>query len=349
MDLRQALLLNSRSLDHQTILTGARDAGRRDGMIRFIEENIPDREIAAAATAAIRFARTPDEGMRAAMKMFEGRRDIIRADLVRGSGRVGGTGSQGKPAEHRRPSPRTWCASGWGGPMTLGSVDHSAFHKALTQPLKITWDHEKDGPGVTFSQDYTVILVQHDWAALVANVESDDGEIRLPFERTCFELSMGGRRICALIDSADGIPFQLVPLVSTRFGWFHPGAYAIGRGKVEGERLGLAIAEIIYAQVRAIAITLDAQVVTTTVQRAPYALKAARLKRGHLPIYDHHILSLSRREKAEPLPSQGATGRHHRLHFRRGHWRHYATFKTWIRWCLAGDPSLGFADKDYRL
>lgn len=25
------------------------------------------------------------------------------------------------------------------------------------------------------------------------------------------------------------------------------------------------------------------------------------------------------------------------------------TFKSWIRWCLVGDPDLGFVDKDYRL
>jgi hypothetical protein len=42
-------------------------------------------------------------------------------------------------------------------------------------------------------------------------------------------------------------------------------------------------------------------------------------------------------------------GRKKRLHFRRGHWRHYETHKTWIKWMLVGDPDLGFIEKQYRL
>jgi hypothetical protein len=38
-----------------------------------------------------------------------------------------------------------------------------------------------------------------------------------------------------------------------------------------------------------------------------------------------------------------------RLHFRRGHYRHYPNHKLWIRWCLVGNPDLGFIDADYRL
>lgn len=37
------------------------------------------------------------------------------------------------------------------------------------------------------------------------------------------------------------------------------------------------------------------------------------------------------------------------LHFRRGHWRHYGEYKTWIKWMLVGDPELGFVDKMYKL
>lgn len=37
------------------------------------------------------------------------------------------------------------------------------------------------------------------------------------------------------------------------------------------------------------------------------------------------------------------------MHFRRGHWRHYQDHRTWIKWCLVGDPDLGFVDKHYKL
>ena len=45
------------------------------------------------------------------------------------------------------------------------------------------------------------------------------------------------------------------------------------------------------------------------------------------------------------------TGTHRspRLHFRRGHWRHYEDHKTWIRWQMVGNPDLGFVEKQYRL
>jgi hypothetical protein len=38
-----------------------------------------------------------------------------------------------------------------------------------------------------------------------------------------------------------------------------------------------------------------------------------------------------------------------RLHFRRGHFRHFDGWKTWVNWCLVGDPDLGFVDKHYKL
>jgi hypothetical protein len=37
-----------------------------------------------------------------------------------------------------------------------------------------------------------------------------------------------------------------------------------------------------------------------------------------------------------------------RLHLRRGHWRHFATYRTWIKWMMVGNPDLGFVDKEYR-
>lgn len=67
----------------------------------------------------------------------------------------------------------------------------------------------------------------------------------------------------------------------------------------------------------------------------------------------HHlkdaIVDLARRHRIANPAEPSGNGSRKRLHFRRGHWRHYESMKTWIRWCLAGDPDLGFIDKHYTL
>lgn len=66
------------------------------------------------------------------------------------------------------------------------------------------------------------------------------------------------------------------------------------------------------------------------------------------PLYEYRVVRLNRKPRTQSLP---ATALHapKRLHFRRGHWRHYEGFKTWVRWCLVGNPDLGFIDKEYRI
>lgn len=65
------------------------------------------------------------------------------------------------------------------------------------------------------------------------------------------------------------------------------------------------------------------------------------------------VVSLTRREhvlprsRAEFDPDREV--RHVRMHFRRGHWRHYQEHRTWIKWMLVGDPDLGIIEKHYRL
>jgi hypothetical protein len=105
------------------------------------------------------------------------------------------------------------------------------------------------------------------------------------------------------------------------------------------------------AQIRAICIALDAEVATHTVVRAPHKLNVKRERDGKCPLFDYRVVSLSRRSRALGMPRStlGQTPTRKRLHFRRGHWRHYAEFKTWVRWTLVGNPELGFIDHEYRL
>ena len=103
------------------------------------------------------------------------------------------------------------------------------------------------------------------------------------------------------------------------------------------------------SQIRAMCIALDAEVAVSSIVRAPHRLNAARVDRGRLPIFDYHVVSLAKRTRPEALADTECEGRHPRLHWVRGHWRHYTNVKTWIRWHLRGDPDLGFIEKHYRL
>jgi hypothetical protein len=109
------------------------------------------------------------------------------------------------------------------------------------------------------------------------------------------------------------------------------------------------LADMLLRQVRAACVGLDAKVIETEIVRAPEKLNKARVKRRRTPLYDYHVLDLTRRRRSATLPEESGTHASPRCHFRRGHWRHLAAFKSWIRWTLVGDPDLGFVDKHYKL
>lgn len=181
-----------------------------------------------------------------------------------------------------------------------------------------------------------VFLVEHDWARLLKNSEETEGEVLLPFDYCAFEVNISGLHAIACVDQAD----NMIPHIfyHTPHGWiFSPGI-------VNGEpswRDGAAL-------IRATCIMLDSEVAEVETIRAPEKLNAARQKASKTPLRDHHIVKLDRRRRATPAPGDGEEKTRKRLHFRRGHWRHYATFKSWVRWTLVGDPDLGFVDKEYR-
>lgn len=121
-------------------------------------------------------------------------------------------------------------------------------------------------------------------------------------------------------------------------------------GFVSGRSAAVRRLRILNEQIKAVAVALDAEVASTEVIRAPHRSNHPPHDRARLPGYSFHIVNLARRQRAEPLERDDDAPAHHlRLHFRRGHWRHYETHKTWIKWMLVGDPSLGFVDKEYRL
>jgi hypothetical protein len=204
-----------------------------------------------------------------------------------------------------------------------------------------------------------IFLVQHDWAAAFQNAtDFDEGDFRLPYQECIFEFRIAGRRTCAGIASdGNGMPEHCLFHVETKVGWALAAVYAISQGQwiaaTDSKDMTAPLLNLIRDQVRAISIALEAKVATSEVVRAPYRLNQKREKSGKLPIFDYHAVSLARRVRILPREVQpGETGERHRsprLHFVRGHFRHYENHKTWINWFLRGDPDLGFVDKDYRL
>lgn len=185
-------------------------------------------------------------------------------------------------------------------------------------------------------------VVQHDWARAFEGAEDfDGGDIKLPFDTCCFEFRMSGRTVVVFYSSllADNLTTSVV--IETGPTWFSPPFASTKNEKWF---------QFLHAQVKAICVALEAEVAVTHVERAPSALNKKRERQGKAPLADYHVVDLNRRRRIENPTARGEpTGRHVRLHFRRGHWRHYETHKTWIKWMLVGDPDLGFIQKHYRL
>lgn len=231
----------------------------------------------------------------------------------------------------------------WGaGRYTLSRLEHSMMHKVLEAAAQERIVYGVCGDDILeCERDFPLRLkkcipfvIEHDWAGAFANAtDFSEGDYRLPFEDTVFEMRANGRH-CAFVCSEDGLSLFLVQVGN---GWF---------AKHTEETPAW-----VPALVRAACIALDAEVASFDAVRAPEKLNAKRVGRGKLPMLDYHVIKLAKRSRVSPLPLDAQTriGRHPRLHFVRGHWRHYESHKTWVKWHLRGDPDLGFIDKHYRL
>lgn len=227
-----------------------------------------------------------------------------------------------------------------------------AIHLARSQKDPFpSEDYEKE-----FLRLAEVFVVQHDWAAAFARAEDLAGvQFRLPYDTCAFEFQVSGRRIIALATEVDGV-VSFTPATWSEFGWIIPdfvwsyasGAWTESQSRVDVSDAYPPIIKLIGDQLRAVCIALDADVATAQVERAPHAHQHG--KNITTPPRSYSVVVLSRRERTAPrLESSSGEHARRRMHFRRGHWRHYDAFKTWIRWTLVGDPDLGFIDKEYRL
>jgi hypothetical protein len=185
-------------------------------------------------------------------------------------------------------------------------------------------------------------VVKHDWARAFDNAEGVDDSVKLPYDICAFEFLINGRAVIAVAYGDMEVKF-------TAFAHCRDYWLCVGGGSEKEIAAQVDLLRMIWSQIRAICIALDAEVATHTVERASNTLNKKRVQAGKAPICDFHVVDLARRHRVENPPECGASGNRKRMHFRRGHWRHYETSKTWIRWCLVGDPDLGFIHKDYTI
>lgn len=205
------------------------------------------------------------------------------------------------------------------------------------------------------------MVVTHDWAAAFAGSNLDDPAIKLPYDVCAFEFQFGERRVIAIATEAnESIVFGAFVEQGNGHWLVFDVAFDAVRmndkpvalhGRLQGSDGGAGL-EVVFAQISkqivAVCIALDAEVAVSEAVREPY--QKAHGKNFHAPARTYNVVSLVRRTRAAPLEGdREGTGARRKLHFRRGHWRHYPDHRTWLKWMLVGDPDLGWVEKEYRL
>jgi len=210
-----------------------------------------------------------------------------------------------------------------------------------------------------FPLETHVLLIQHDWAAVLAGAKIEgefNNELRVPYNATVFEFAFRGgvRASCMAVMSET--PYhhwqlkskELMTAFKTKSGWIKIGELINSEldSNADDTNKVNALLSFLNANVLAVCAMLEAEVAETTPTREPYRRNTE--PGTPRPKLAHHIVSLHSRVRYTP-PDHHEPGSPKRLHFRRGHWRHYPNHRTWIKWTLVGNPDLGFVDKDYRL
>lgn len=221
-------------------------------------------------------------------------------------------------------------------PIFLDKPQHSIAHKIVAAELGAH-----------------ILLIQHDWAELldkskISGTEAD--EVHLPYPVTVFEFAFQGgvRFVSVMTEMANGHA-GYVEFVKVKSGWLKISLPVDPTPKNELDIKVLALFELIRRNIRAICIMLEAEVAESTPSREEYKRNRERPESAPLPQYSYHVVSLAQRTRCAPSGFPTEDRRRPRLHFRRGHWRHYSSHRTWIKWQLVGNPELGFIEKEYRL
>lgn len=225
---------------------------------------------------------------------------------------------------------------------------------AEDRTVYLSKDYYEATPKVDFEKEIfrftEVLLIEHDWASAFKESNLRDATVKLPYDVCAFEFNFSGHPVITLATQFDS-DIAFCPIVLIDGFWCVPDfAFALSMDDLSDSAhdIGLfGFFDEVRNQIRAACISLDAEVAVSEVVREPFS--SGHGKNSHQIAKPYHVVSLARRGP-RPLPASGTeTGRRVRLHFRRGHWRHFENHKTWIRWMLVGDPDLGFVDKHYKL
>jgi hypothetical protein len=195
-----------------------------------------------------------------------------------------------------------------------------------------------------------IMVIEHDWAAAFSESNIDDAAIRLPYDVCAFEFMFAARPVIAFAIQVDA-DIVFCPAVYHDDAWLLTDFVLPLDFDPLDERCGFMIEllDAIASQIKAACIALDAEVAQSETVREPHAGAVGNHRAAAMK--PHHVISLARRRARLPR-AEGAGNDPHtrkRLHFRRGHWRHFEVHKTWIKWMLVGDPDMGFVEKHYRL
>jgi hypothetical protein len=221
----------------------------------------------------------------------------------------------------------------------LEKNDRSRMHSLVAAARANRQDEAAD-----FLAGGHVFVVQHDWAAAFANASDyEGGHFNLPYPTSTFEFRISGRTVVAITvqEHVEHLPELVRLFVSYEDGWI---------GVPDFEEEGSSVTRLVVAEIKAICVALDAGVAIHKVVAPREKVNLRRAQAGKVPFFSYRVVSLKVRSQSERDGAAGGRAKR-RLHFRRGHWRQLGngTKKTWVRWTLVGDPSLGFIDKHYRL
>lgn len=251
------------------------------------------------------------------------------------------------------------------GQLKVERPDGSSFHKLVEETragrLMTLGEATPREYAGSLDEPHQIFVLEHDWAGAFAKAAGLSGEWRLPYDKCCFEMLVSGKRVCACVYEDDQkMRRYMLIFVRATDGWCCEALYLHHAANDSwAEPLPRLVADkwdrlaaLIGAQLRAVSIALGAEVATKEIVRTPHKLNQARERRGRLPLFDYHVVTLSRRSRAAPVPTDLKDRDRRaspRLHFRRGHNRNYKNYRLWVEWQLVGDPDLGFIDKHYKL
>lgn len=269
---------------------------------------------------------------------------------------------------------KTWLRDVWSrGELKLEKPQASSLHHMI--------NHYEERGGADDARrmrrqaaDTQLIIIEHEWARALP--PSVSGEWRLPFREICWEFRISGVRVLAFTEAQDEENPDMFMTYGKDGVWLTDDYdYTMSGDTLRGKKGAWSegvefkrVAHIVWANIRAACIMLDAPNVAERQERQPSDVLVAKARcEGVTPPARYQVIrlmNLERRASVYRARGGGTTGIKQGGHWRRGTWVHYddpdsgevqyandggfIVSKSWRRWHFAGDPNR-MVDKEYRL